>query len=586
MNLRSLSRLVFCSCFAFFLAGFRPAAADNSHVRIIRISYVQGDVRFTRQAHGDPLSDQKAVWENAEMNLPVRQGYVLATDSGRAEVEFENGAMAFLNANTVVEFYDLSLQDGARITRLILRQGSASFYVNPAGEDYFSVTGGDFTVQANGKGSFRLNNFDDGSNVQMISGRAVVLQKKEEIQLAKGQSLTMKVGETSAQVGTAVASDEFDHWVSSRIDTVSAANRASLQYSSAPAYAPGFASLYTYGSWFTCGSYGYGWQPFGVGLGWSPFSSGQWLWDPGFGWTFVSFQPWGWAPYHYGGWLFDASCGGWFYSPPVYFNYGPYGYGYGYGNGGRPRRPPRPIVHPPAPLYRASTAVFVRQNGKLGIVPMSPLDKAGKTPLNLEHGVYSLEPGKTFSRTAFSTMGSGKWDTVKSPSRDTFHASLGSTRPPERTVTSLVEGSHGTRAVLMGHNSALIFNPIEHRYVSGAPSALASRGAQLPPGETMHPGALNGNRLPPDARSSWARTNGERGFPGGSSRSPSAPPRAMTPPPAPRSSFGSGGFGRSGGGSFSGGGGGGGFSRGSSAPAVSAPHVSAPSSGGGGGRPH
>jgi len=53
--------------------------------------------------------------------------------------------MAFLKENTVLEFYDLSLKDGARTTRLVLRQGSASFYANPASDDYFSVTGGDFT---------------------------------------------------------------------------------------------------------------------------------------------------------------------------------------------------------------------------------------------------------------------------------------------------------------------------------------------------------------------------------------------------------------------------------------------------------
>jgi hypothetical protein len=77
-------------------AGVQPAAADSSHVRIIRLSLVQGDVRFARETHGDPLADSKVGWEAAELNLPIRQGYVLATDNGRAEVEFENGAMAFL----------------------------------------------------------------------------------------------------------------------------------------------------------------------------------------------------------------------------------------------------------------------------------------------------------------------------------------------------------------------------------------------------------------------------------------------------------------------------------------------------------
>jgi hypothetical protein len=304
-------------------AGAQPAAADLSHARIIRLSLVQGDVRISREAHGDPLADSSTAWETAELNLPIRQGYVLATDKGRAEVEFENGAMAFLKENTVLEFYDLSLNDGARTTRLVLRQGSASFYVNPSSGDYFSVTGGDFTVEANGRSSFRLDNYDDGSTVQTMKGHVSVLHKDKTTQLAKDQSLSLKAGDdASLSVGRVAEEDDFDRWVSGRVDNVATATNAALQYSSSPYYASGFADLYTYGSWSSCGGNGYGWRPFGVGAGWSPFTMGQWLWDPGFGWTWISSQPWGWAPYHYGGWLFDAGCGGWFYSPPVIYSPG------------------------------------------------------------------------------------------------------------------------------------------------------------------------------------------------------------------------------------------------------------------------
>ena len=80
-------RSIFSFSFFALLAGIHPAAADSSHARVIRLSLVQGDVRFTREAHGDPLADQKAVWETAQANLPVRQGYVIATDNGRAEVK-------------------------------------------------------------------------------------------------------------------------------------------------------------------------------------------------------------------------------------------------------------------------------------------------------------------------------------------------------------------------------------------------------------------------------------------------------------------------------------------------------------------
>ncbi|MGB9465074.1 MAG: FecR family protein [Candidatus Acidiferrum sp.] len=556
------------------LAGIQPAVADSSHARVIRLSLVQGDVRFTREAHGDPLADQKAVWEAALANLPVRQGYILATDNGRAEVEFENGAMAFLNENTVLEFYDLSLEDGARTTRLVLRQGSASFYVNPASGDYFSVTGGDFTVEATSKGSFRINNFDDGSNVEVLTGHASVLHKKETTQLYKGQSLSMKATESTVSIGRLPAGDDFDHWVSSRIDTVSTATNASLQYSSSPYYAPGYADLYTYGSWFSCGGFGYGWRPFGASLGWSPFSMGQWMWDPGFGWTFASYQPWGWAPYHYGGWLFDSSCGGWFYSPPAFYGVTP----------GFPRKRFPPVVHPPHPLYRATTAVFVRQNGKLGIVPMHPLDKAGKTPLNFEHGVFSPESARNSAEPVLAAAVGQKWETVKSPPRDALKSGLVATTAPVRTSRTILEGSSETRVVSLNRDSSIVYDAREHRFVNTNAAPPSARGSTE---------LLAGKNAPGVSRSDHIvegpRNNPPSGTPPrvpaapSSARAASPPPRNIAPPPAPRSSSAGGGY-RGGSTGYSGGGG---YSRGSSAPSASAPHASAPSSGGGGGgRPH
>src|SRR5207249_8007937 len=197
MTSRKLFPSILVILVSLLFAGAHPVAADSSHARIIRLSLVQGDVRFARGAHGDPLADSSATWETAGLNLPIRQGYVLATDKGRAEVEFENGAMAFLAENTVLEFYDLSLQDGAKTTRLVLRQGTASFYVNPASTDYFSVTGGDFTVEADGRTSFRLDNFDDGSVVNVSKGRVSVLRKDQTTVVAKDQSLAIRAGDNS-----------------------------------------------------------------------------------------------------------------------------------------------------------------------------------------------------------------------------------------------------------------------------------------------------------------------------------------------------------------------------------------------------
>jgi hypothetical protein len=579
MIFRALFRATLALSFFALLAIPQPASADSSHARIIRLSLVQGDVRFTREAHGDPLSDDKAVWETAELNLPIRQGYVLATDNGRAEVEFENGAMAFLSEHTVLEFYDLSLQDGGRTTRLVLRQGTASFYVNPASADYFSVTGGDFTVEADGKTTFRLDDFDDGSNVNVLSGHVSVLHKSETTRLSKGQSLSMKAGEDAVNIGRLPNDDDFDRWVSGRVESSATSTNAALQYTDSPYYTSGFGDLYTYGSWFPCGGYGYGWRPFGVGFGWSPFTSGQWGWDPFFGWNWMSFEPWGWAPYHYGGWLFDSGCGGWFYSPPIYY------YGFVPGTGRLPRRFP-PGVHPPRPIFHGATAVFVRQNGQLGLVPMHPLDKAGHTPLNLQHGVFPAASANNVTRTAMNFDRSEKVETLKSAPRNALANSLVTTTPPERVSRTVIEGSSGTRVVSLGHDSAIVYDPHEHRFVNTNNPPVSPKDNTEVRSEKVQPGTagnvvINGRTgttvKPPGTT---ARVPG----PPTSTRAGNNPPaRTVTPPPAR-----SGGGERAtyGGGSSRGGsswGGGGGSSRGSSAPSAPAPH---PSSGGGGGKPH
>jgi hypothetical protein len=555
--------------FSLFLA-IHPAAADSSHARIIRLNLVQGDVRFTRMAHGDPLTDASATWETAEMNLPIRQGYVLATDNGRAEVEFENGAMAFLKENTVLEFYDLSLNDAARTTRLVLRQGSASFYVNLGGDDYFSVTGGDFTVEASGRCEFRINNYDDGSTVETFKGHVSVLHGKNESRLAKGQSLSMKAGDSSSvSIGSVSEEDDFDRWVSGVTENASNAATATTQYTGSGYYVPGFADLYTYGAFMTCGSYGYGWRPFGAGLGWSPFTDGQWMLDPVNGWTWLSYQPWGWAPYHYGGWLFDSSCG-WFYSPPLQF-----GYAGGYPVGPIKKFPRR--IYPPRPVYHSVTAVFVRQGNKTGIVPMHPLDEKGKKPLNLGHGVFTDVGTKGVTKLPLAAGSGEKWETLKSAPREAFGGSLAKTEPPARVSRTLIQGNSGVRVVSLGKDSSIAYDPAEHRFVNtNSPPASSSTNGK----ETRV--EVEGRAGNPAATTTAAVGSSRTSATPPLTRSVSSPPaRNTAPPPAPRYSGGE----RGGGSTWTGSASSGGSSAGRSSSAPSASSGSAashPSSG----RPH
>jgi FecR protein len=531
MVFRSFFRSILLSLLALLLAGAYPAAADSGHARIIRLSLVQGDVRFTRDTHGDPLADQKAVWETAVLNLPVRQGYVLATDNGRAEIEFENGAMAFLNENTALEFYDLSLNDGARTTRLVLRQGTASFYANPANSDYFSVTGGDFTVEASGRTGFRMDNFDDGSSVNVLKGHVNVLHKDNSTPLEKGQSLAARAGDDSSlNVGRLPDNDDFDRWVSGREDSVVTATTAAMQYTSSPYYSSGFGDLYTYGSWYPVAGYGYCWRPYGAGLGWSPFDNGNWFFDPVFGWSFIGYQPWGWLPYHFGGWLFQPGFG-WVWAPT--------------GFGG---------IRRPVP-WRPVTAVWVHSGGTLGLVPVHPMDARGKTPINLAQGVLPVG-GRGVSESVIGNTGTN-WKVLKQPPREALTSSVAASAPPARLSRTVISGNPASRVVTLSKDSSIAFDPREHRFVNNdaPPQETRTETGTQARTENSQIGAVANTRVEKAGISTATVTRvpgasaSERAgistatvarVPGatasGRAATPPHPPRTMTPPPAPRAS--------------------------------------------------
>jgi hypothetical protein len=559
MNSRNIFRFVFLTVFALVFAGW--LRADSSHARIIRLSLVQGDVRFTRDVHGDPLTSDKANWEGATLNLPIRQGYVLATDHGRAEVEFENGAMAFLAENTVLEFYDLSLEDGAKTTRLVLRQGTASFYVNPGSGDYFSVTGGDFTVEADGRAGFRLDNFDDGSVVDVSKGRVSVLRKNKTTALVKGQSLSIRAGDNnSTEVARLPENDDFDRWVAGREDAVATATNAAQQYVSSPYYTSGIADLYTYGSWYPISGYGNCWRPYGVGLGWSPFAGGGWFMDPVYGSTFIGAQPWGWLPYHYGGWVFDPFFG-WLWSP-----------GFGFGFSG---------IAP----FRPVTGVFIRsKTGLLGLVPVHPLDVRGKEPINLAKGVFPVAGGAVSLHAMASATAAGEsWKVMKAPPRESLtNTAVAASAAPARVSRTIVGGSNA-RVVTLDRNSSIAYDAREHRFVNGA-SVAQTAAAKTAEKTDVTREALTGERAGQGRAGASAAASvrvpaANVRVPVASMRAAAPPPRAMAPPPARAST-----------GSYSGGWSQGGASRGSasasaahSAPASGASH---PSSSGSSGRPH
>jgi uncharacterized protein DUF6600/FecR-like protein len=339
-----------------------PAAAqdqDYSYARIVRLSYVDGEVQVQRP--------EELGWENALLNLPIRQGYQVSTRQGRAEIEFESGAVIRLAEESQLQFIELALADGNRLTQLSLLRGTATFYANLSSDDRFSVATPFFTVTVPHNARFRVDVDDGGGTVSVLKGELSVDAQGASYNVTKNRAFLYRAADEQVTLARAPELDAWDRWVEDRENILSASKQAaSLRYTRAP-FSYGMYDLDYYGGWYNVPGYGYAWQPRGIGLGWSPYCSGQWLMIGGF-LTWVSFEPWGWAPYHYGNWIFAQN--GWFWVPGGFH------------------------------VWRPSIVYWVNLGGnRWGWGPRGPHDRPGQTPVNLPHGtvIPGGNPGGPFA---------------------------------------------------------------------------------------------------------------------------------------------------------------------------------------------
>ncbi len=332
-----------------FLAAphFLAAQEQNySYARIVRLSYVEGDVQIQRP--------EEIGWQEALINLPIRQGYQISTRRGRAEIEFESGAVARLAEDTYLKFTELALADGSRLTQLNLMRGTATIYANLSDSDRFSVSTPHFTVYVPRNARFRIDADDDGATVSVHKGDVTVEALGASYRVTKNRAFLFRATGEQVTLARAPETDAWDRWVDDRENILSATREAaSVRYVRAP-FSYGISDLDYYGGWSNLPGYGYGWQPRGISIGWSPYCNGRWMHLGGF-LTWVSFEPWGWTPFHYGNWVFARN--NWFWVPGGFHHWQP------------------------------AIVFWVNLGGnRWGWGPRGPHDRPGHAPANLPHG--------------------------------------------------------------------------------------------------------------------------------------------------------------------------------------------------------
>ena len=361
---------------------------------------------MTISQNGQQLAD------HALANTPLFEGTQIVTgDDGRAEVQFENGAIA-------------RIPPDSSMTLAVLRPGDTEVDLN-SGEGYFELEGADQdhptrvrfgsnVVTATGFTVIRVQIDQAPGNLAVFSGNAHLnAPNNTAMDLHGGESVDL------GQYGLAesVEPDSWDAWNSDRDQAITSTEATSTAATNSMPdnNNPAWSDLNQNGAWYDTPDQGYVWSPYDASNpDWDPYGSGYWMNEPAYGNIWVSGYPWGYMPYQCGAWSYYSTFG-WGWAPGAcspwwaggggwFFNYGHYPSWYS--------RPFRPRVgpigpHHPIPGGRgvgAAPIIAVNRHMPSGRPPLPPRD--GGTPVVIGGAVaqpLGLMPRRqSFAQTAYA----------------------------------------------------------------------------------------------------------------------------------------------------------------------------------------
>jgi hypothetical protein len=297
-----------CAWVVFVLLSVSGLAAAESKARIVRLSFIEGDVEMDRgDGHG---------FIRAFVNMPVIEGTKLWPKAdGRAEVEFEDGSTLRLVPDTILAFDELRLGDrGDKITRLVVQQGIVYANVKDHDHDQFNVDLAQQDLHLKHSSRFRVEVYAQEMKVAVFRGELELLRNTgQKIEVKKNETLALDVADPERYyLSKGITEGPHDYWDREREEQIVIAESRRAAPRSVVVY--GYDDLSPYGTWVEVGGYGRLWRPFGISVGWHPYAYGGWVWYPSYGYVWVSSHPWGWTPYRYGGWHY-VNAYGWCWRP-------------------------------------------------------------------------------------------------------------------------------------------------------------------------------------------------------------------------------------------------------------------------------
>jgi uncharacterized protein DUF6600 len=257
-----------------------------------RLSYVDGEVSFWRPGAAD--------WAPAQINTALVPGDETYTGN-RGNLELQVGARAFVRGwgdtqlglvNQEPDFLQLKVTAGHVSLDLRSVEPGHTVEIDTPAAAFTIDAPGYYRVDVSPERTTFITRRSGRATMTPAGGQAVAIAPSEEIVLESAPA-------PSIQSFVAPALDVWDTWNYTRTEEL--IDSMSARYVPAGVY--GVDDLDHYGAWRVVPTYGPVWVPSAVATDWTPYSTGHWVADPYYGWTWVDDAPWGWAPYHHGRWV-------------------------------------------------------------------------------------------------------------------------------------------------------------------------------------------------------------------------------------------------------------------------------------------
>ena len=437
--------------------------------QIVRINYLEGDVRVSRGKEGGAPKDVD--WEKAVAGLPLQTGFTLATGDGRAEIEFEDTSTLYMGENSVLIFNALDSTANVPNSELALLSGTVSLGVHPdvKGEKFILRTPTDTVLIGYGqKSDLRVTAYMDAVGITPL-GTGFIRTSPDTVQVVRPGHTDYfrdgaRVNYTDPNGENAFAA--WDKWVAGRVAQHDEAMAQMLKETGLKAPVPGLAQMAGQGKFIECPGYGACWQP--------PAAPAPQIKKASLQSTTGSKLPSAQSQYTLAGEPVSAPAvasnmqgfsGAGFDNFDMLFPCGPESFyyrfammqgmgmgmgmgmmgGIGYWSDSSPWD--WAVCHSGGWIYQQNQYMWVpgsninhqlpvrwiKNGGKVGYVPMNPRDIAGKIPLNAQHGVFTLanKNGLSVQRIQLSSGGDVKLlDSAPKEFRKTFSPSLARTDAP------------------------------------------------------------------------------------------------------------------------------------------------------------